>query len=61
MDFLVENLSSITWQQVVMWVIGGLLMLFGVFFGGMVPFIVFTALMVIVPVVYSYVYYVRHK
>ncbi len=43
------------------WVIGGLLMLFGVFFGGMVPFIVFAALMVIVPVVYSYVYYVRHK
>ncbi|MBQ2911935.1 MAG: sodium ion-translocating decarboxylase subunit beta, partial [Clostridia bacterium] len=25
MDFLVENLSAITWQQVVMWVIGGLL------------------------------------
>ena len=25
MDFLVENLSAITWQQIVMWVVGGLL------------------------------------
>ena len=25
MDFLVENLSAISWQQVIMWVIGGVL------------------------------------
>ena len=43
------------------WVIGGVLMLFGNFFGGIAPFLIITALMVLIPTVYSYIYYVRRK
>lgn len=44
-----------------LWVIGGIVMLLGAFTGSMVPFIVIAALLVLIPTIYSYVYYVRHK
>ena len=44
-----------------LWGIGGTLMLLGAFTGSMIPFIVIAALMVLIPTVYSYVFYVRKK
>ena len=44
-----------------LWVIGGVLMLFGNFFGGMAPFLIITALMVLIPTIYSYILYIKKK
>ena len=46
-----------------LWMLGGFLFMISAFVGdgGMVPTLIITLVMVLVPVIYSFVYYVKHK